>query len=64
MGTDMSDDDFAVLTKRLKNMRAMQRMTLKRLGYGDGSMGKVFFDGKIAGITEVLILLCPDPMED
>lgn len=55
---------FAVFTKMVKRLRALQKEENAKLGYPLASMSGMRMEGRIEGYSTVLQLICSDPMED
>ncbi len=60
----MTDDDYRQMAAVVRKMRVNQRNHLERAGYPHGSSGAAYHHGVIAGLEQVLSLLCPDPWAD
>lgn len=56
--------DMAKIGERVRRVRTELKREGERADYVHGSPSKVFHDGRVRGLTDVLVLLVPNPHSD
>lgn len=60
----MTDDDYQMMAQRIRLMRADYKAQKIREGLDPSSPQAAYMDGRIAGLTDVLAYLCPNPQDN
>jgi hypothetical protein len=60
----MTDADYKLMATKVRSLRSDLKYRREREGWPQGHPNLAFLDGRIHGLTDVLMYICPNPMED
>lgn len=60
----MTSDDYVMMANKVRSMRTDLKRRKEKLNYLESWAESVYINGRIMGLTDVLLLLSPDPLAD